>query len=157
VTDETEAVRKDAPEPPVLEISTIAPVRPQVKITTPTKNPGKQEESKLYELRVRSEFGARQWFSLQRDIAEHDRLAQTDEELNDAQTDRAEELATRLVESVLIAPKRLLSSLTYRQSMDVVLTFQLLQYASQETPENETANDATVTAKEKSGDPTTAS
>lgn len=110
---------------PVLEISTISPKRPKVKIRTKA-----QPDGKLCELRVRSEFSARAWFSLQAKLEEHDGLAKKGRKLDEAEIDRLDELAGDMIDAVLIAFDTARNGLTYTQRMDVVGTFQLLQYAT---------------------------
>lgn len=52
------------PRPTRLTIETLAPTRETVTI-----------DEKLYELKQRTDFGARPWFELQRDMREHDEVA----------------------------------------------------------------------------------
>jgi len=127
---------------PVLDLSTLAPVRSRINIRTK-----EHPDGKLYELRSMDDFGIEEQQQLTRHGAEFDQLWNTDK-LNSAQRKRLKMLLDGMFERVLDAPPEVMAALTDGQRSQVVLSFTLAPLAQaaarQETQEKARELDSTM-------------
>jgi hypothetical protein len=123
-TTKTAPEETQADETQVLDLTTIAPVRPTVNIRTPDHPNGK-----VYELRVIDDFGIEDQQQLTREGAEFDKLWNTDR-LNGAQRKRLKMLLDHMFDRVLDAPADIRARLSDGQRSQVVLAFTLAPLAA---------------------------
>jgi hypothetical protein len=126
-------------ETQVLDLTTLAPVRPTVNIRTSDHPEGKQ-----YELRIMDDFGIEDQQQLTREGAEFDKLWNTDK-LNGKQSKRLKMLLDNMFDRVLDAPSEIRAQLRDGQRSQVVLAFTLAPLAAaaqrqQETQARETGS-----------------
>lgn len=136
---------------PLLELSTVAPVRPVVSINTGKVDPETGEpDLDLYEFRMLEEFGAVDHQEYNRDLAEYEELWGSRERLNKAEKKRYVMLLDRLFAQVVIGGDGLLEILSGAQKRQVVMLF---PYAP--TLQEAMAQDQTANQTEQTGDRST--
>jgi hypothetical protein len=112
------APKKDEDDGVLLTLSTLAPKRPTIRIITEDHPVGR-----LYEIKVRADFGIRDQQTLTRDGREWNALWNSDEELSDDQADRLKLLLDRMFDKVLDAPATVRKQVGDEHRAEVVTVF----------------------------------
>ena len=125
-TQETTAKDNGHTPEPVLDITTLAPERDQVRI-----------DGKLYPLAIMGDFGIEEQQQMTRDGREFDTLWKAADELTETDKQRLKQLLDRMFERVLQAPQYIKDKLNDDHRQQVVLAFTIAPLAAQARKEQE--------------------